>query len=244
MAKSWRHATPRRHHGASPPSGSILLCRHPTAAKPGGHETPRRHHGRPVPAPEEERSLWPLGHQKKTDGLWWVGVWCLFLETALPGRAFAPLWLSAQGRWVVSVIERRSRVLCRRAMHGSMIQAGYGSKYVLVYSLSELHNTFRLYGPVRSRSPDRARVKTWQEIKLRPSRRREAATVTTMVASSSRSDGHHAIVATRSDDSDRLVAAKRRPGDRHDITTSSSTGPIFCGPSLSKMRGTSDFGAH
>ena len=38
------------------------------------HETPRRHHGRPAPAPEEKDSLWPLGHRKKTDGLWWVGV--------------------------------------------------------------------------------------------------------------------------------------------------------------------------
>ena len=28
------------------------------------HETPRRHHGRPAPAPEEKDSLWPLGHRK------------------------------------------------------------------------------------------------------------------------------------------------------------------------------------
>ena len=45
-----------------------LLCRHPPRGKSWRHETPRRHHGRPAPAPEEKDSLWPLGHRKKQTG--------------------------------------------------------------------------------------------------------------------------------------------------------------------------------
>ena len=88
VATPWRHATPRRHRGPSPPSDNTCCVVIPPVASRGA--TRRRDVTTDGPHPRLKKKThcgpWAIGKKKQTGCGGWV-----FVFGDRPGRAFAPL---------------------------------------------------------------------------------------------------------------------------------------------------------